>query len=71
MKDANGTEITVGAKVEHAYGYYSGTGEVVGFTQFSVEVKPAWVQESKQRTSIHCPGLLTVVPVADAKEDAA
>ncbi len=59
MKDANGTEITVGAKVAHAYGNYDGASVVVGFTRFCVEVKPAWSSE-KQRTSIHCPGLLTV-----------
>ena len=71
MKDKSGTEITMGARVSHTYGNYDGVGVIVGFTRFCVEVKPAWSAE-KQRTSLHCPELLTVVPAtANADGEAA
>ena len=53
----------MGARVSHTYGNYDGVGVIVGFTRFCVVVKPAW-SDARQRTSLHCPGLLTVVPAA-------
>ena len=71
MKDKSGTEITMGARVSHTYDVYNRVGVIVGFTRFCVEVEPAWSAE-KQCTSLHCPGLLTVVPATvNAEEEAA
>ena len=68
MKDANGTEITIGARVKHLYPpgeggdgrhchKFSGPSEVVRFTGACVEVKAV----SSGHIPVHCPALLVVV----------
>ena len=59
MKDKSGTEITMGARVEHRYEAYSGIGEVVGFTEYCVKVERLYKKQTTIR--IHCPALLLVV----------
>ncbi len=68
MKDANGTEITIGARVKHLYPpgkdgtdgrhyhQFYDTSEVVRFTGACVEVKPI----NNAHIPVHVPELLVV-----------